>query len=152
MTSRIKMNRRAYLTGQAVAVASASVAAPAVACTGHGDDLATGTTGRVDWRTATAAELERFVGDRFQVASYDGGTAVLRLVAVEPVPFGADMPADLPRREGVIAVFDSPDKAPIVSGGHQTRRVKHPVLGSADLFLGPVRKRDGDDVLEITLT
>ncbi|WP_146344150.1 DUF6916 family protein [Phaeobacter marinintestinus] len=149
MTSEIKMNRRTYLTGQAVAVAAATVAAPAVACT---KGQSAKSAGRVYWNNATAADLERFVGDRFKVASEDGSAAVLRLVAVEPVPFGSDAPASLPRSEGVIAVFDSPDKAPIVAGGHQTRRVRHPVLGSADLFLGPVRKRNGDDVLEITLT
>ncbi len=151
MTLSFKMNRRSYLTGQAVAVAAASsgVAAPALACPAHD---AAQSSAPVDWRTATAPELERFVGDRFQVTSMDGSRAVLRLVAVEPVPFGPDMPADLPRREGVIAVFDSPDKAPLVDAGHQTRRLRHPVLGSADLFLGPVRKRDGDDVLEVTLT
>jgi len=103
------------------------------------------------WHRATAAELEPLIGQRFRAHSPETGPVALRLVAVEPVQSGAARPAQLPRPEGVIAVFDSPDKAPLVEAGHRVLRLSHARLGSADLFIGPVRERDGSDLLEIVL-
>lgn len=148
MTSDTKLSRRGYLASQA-ALAAAATAVPSVSLAATAPSTAA--SGPVNWQTATAADLLRFVGDRFRVTSPDGSVAVLHLIGVEAVPFGPDAPAELPRSEGVIAVFDSPDKAPLVEAGHLTRRVSHLHLGSADLFLGPVRERDGSDVLELTL-
>lgn len=145
MTKNAKMNRRGFLASQAALAATAAglSAAPATP--------ATATGARPDWATATAADLERFIGDRFLVSAPDTGNVVIRLVEVEAVPFGPHAPAHLPRSESVIAVFDSPDKAPIETGGQLTRRVSHPVLGAADLFIGPDRKRDGSNQLVVTL-
>lgn len=149
MTSDTKLSRRGYLASQAaLAAAAAALPSASLGLTPSGPAV----PGPVDWRTATAADLHRFVGDRFRVTSPDGSVTVLHLIDVEARPFGPDAPADLPRAEGVIAVFDSPDKAPLVEAGHMIRRVSHMHLGSADLFLGPVRERDGSDVLELTLS
>lgn len=148
----LNMNRRAYLTGQVAVAAAATVAAPSAtfAASDAASDTVT-STARVNWQTATASDLERFIGDRFRVSAQDMPNTVLRLVAVESVPLGPDAPAHLPRQETVIAVFDSPDKAPIVDAGHLTRFVSHSRLGTAPLFLGPVRRRNGDDVVEMIL-
>jgi hypothetical protein len=149
MTSDTKLSRRGYLASQA-AVAAAAAALPSASLARTSPEPAA--TGPVDWRTATAADLQRFVGDRFRVTSPDGTVTVLHLIDVEARPFGPDAPADLPRAEAVSAVFDSPDKAPLVETGHMTRRISHMHLGSADLFLGPVHTRDGSDLLELTLS
>ena len=147
MTSKI--NRRSYLAGKAALVAAA-------ATTGAGSAqaaVATVPTAPVstDWRTVVAADLERFVGDRFRVKSERDGEVILQLVGLERQNFGADAPADLPRREGVVMIFESPDKAPLVATGDQSCQVRHPYLGTADLMLGPVRKRNGDSTIEIVL-
>lgn len=153
MTSDTNLSRRSYLASQtALAAAAAVVPSVSLAHTNASLSEPASASGPVTWLTATAADLQRFIGDRFRVTSPDGSVAVLHLLDVETVPFGADAPADLPRTEGVIAVFDSPDKAPLVEAGHLTRRVSHLHLGSADLFIGPVRERDGTDVLELTLS
>ena len=149
MTSDKKLSRRSYLASQA-AIAAAATALPSVS-SAHAE-LDPVSSGPVSWRTATAADLQRFIGDRFRVTSPDGTVTVLHLIDVEARPFGPDAPTDLPRAEGVIAVFDSPDKAPLVQAGHMTRRLSHMHMGSADLFIGPVRERDGSDVLELTLS
>ena len=149
MTSDTKLSRRSYLASQA-AIAATATALPSAALA-HAD-LDPVSSGPVNWRTATAADLQRFIGDRFRVMSPDGSVTVLHLIDVEARPFGPDAPADLPRAEAVSAVFDSPDKAPLVETGHMTRRISHMHLGSADLFLGPVHTRDGSDLLELTLS
>lgn len=147
MTSNI--NRRSYLAGKAaLAAAAATTGAGSVQAAVAAAPTAPAST---DWRTVVASDLERFVGDRFRVRSEADGEIVLQLVGLERQSYGADAPADLPRREGVVMIFESPDKAPLVATGDQCCQVRHPYLGTADLRLGPVRKRNGDNTIEIVL-
>jgi hypothetical protein len=152
MTEDNSLTRRSFLaTNAAVAAATALPIGAAAAHAAAPVAVADPKTGPVRWTTATAAEFEGLVGDRFRVSSPETGNVVLRLIAVEPVDSGPARPSDLNRSEGLVAVFDSPDKAPLVQCGHATHKVSHPRLGSADLFLGPICKRSGGHVIEMVL-
>lgn len=151
MTDTPAINRRGFLATQA-AGAAALAALPGEALAAVDDTPAAMVPGRAtDWARATAAELEPLIGQRFRVRSGAGETLVLRLIGVEPVASGRERPVGLPRAEGAIAVFDSPDIAPLLRTGHGLARVSHPVLGAADLFLASVPRRAGGDVIEIVL-
>ncbi len=157
MSSSSKLNRRTFVAGQA-ALATAAALPTAVAASATTETAATAATraraaacGPAHWHSATAVELRQFIGDRFRVQTRDHGSVVLRLSAVEPIHSGAARPKSLPRSEGVIAVFDSPDMAPLVEIGHDTHRVRHARLGQADLFMGPSPRRDGSHVIELIL-
>lgn len=143
-----KLTRRGFVAVNAAAAATlaTSQGANAFCAKGHATE-----TVRADWMTASARELEPFIGDRFRVSSPQAGDLVLRLVAVEPANSGSDRPTHLPRKESVIAVFDSPDKAPLVDCGHATHTFRHHVLGTTDLFAGPVCNRAGDHMIEVAL-
>ena len=95
--------------------------------------------------------MEALVGDRFRVTGPDGRTGVMTLIEVEPVASGVHRPLDLPRSEGVVAVFDSPDMDSFVGPDHDIHRVSHGVLGTADLFMGRSPKRSGGHVIELVL-
>ena len=103
------------------------------------------------WDTATADELAGFVGQRFRVRTRTQGDIVLKLVALEPHASGGARPAHLPRREGVTALFDSPDIAPLLDEGAGTYAVSHPLIGSADLHLGTSPRRDGGTEIVLVL-
>ncbi|KMW57529.1 hypothetical protein AIOL_002494 [Candidatus Rhodobacter oscarellae] len=95
--------------------------------------------------------MAKLIGDRFRINSPDTGELVLKLVGVEPINSGPDRPAHLPRAEGVVAVFDSPDKNPVVECGCGIYRVSHARLGAADLYMGPSPLRRGGHVVEMVL-
>ncbi|WGW02974.1 DUF6916 family protein [Tropicibacter oceani] len=103
------------------------------------------------WTSATATELADFIGDRFRVTSERHGTVVLKLVALEPHASGPARPGQLPRREGVTALFESPDMGPLVAEQSGTYRVSHPRIGSADLYLSAAPRRDGRAYVELVL-
>ena len=103
------------------------------------------------WPTATAEELSAHLGERFRVHSAAHGTMVLRLVAVEPARSGAARPRGLARREGVTAVFESPDMAPLVAEGAGLYRVSHPRIGAADLYLSALPRQGGGHHVELVL-
>ncbi len=150
MSQSVKLNRRSFLAANAALAATSVV--PATAATSAASSVTTSATAApLAWHSVTSDALNAFVGDRFRVKTEDGDTLVLRLVAVEPFSSGPDRPVDLPRSEGLIAVFDSPDKACLVDCGHKMHRVSHPNLGSAHLFMGPSQRRNGDHVLEMVL-
>lgn len=103
------------------------------------------------WTTATADELAAFVGDRFRVRTKDHGMIVLKLVALETLDSGPARPAGLPRREGVTALFESPDMGPLIADTSGVYRVSHSRIGSADLFLSAIPRRDGGTYIELVL-
>ena len=146
MTKPTRIDRRDFVLRNAAIAVAAAVPTGALASVADAPPR-----GPLNWRTASTAELEPLIGQRFRVSSADSGTIALRLIGVEPVHSGTARPEGLARTEGVIAVFDSPDKAALVAAGHGMHRVSHPQIGSADLFIGPVRERNGDDLLEIVL-
>ena len=146
MTNKDNMNRRHFLAGQvALGVSVAAAAGNAAAATKATPAKAT------RWETMTATELQRFVGHRFTLETGKGEIVAIKLTGVESSHSGPARPKNLPRPEGLIAEFDSPDKEGLVLAGHQLYRIKHPVLGSADVLLGPVPKRNGGHVLELVL-
>lgn len=144
-----KLTRRGFVAANAAAAVTLASAqgAQAFCGKGHAMDAAV----RADWTTATATELEPFIGDRFRVSSDTAGELVLKLVEVIPGNSGPHRPSHLARKESVIAVFDSPDKAPLVDCGHATHTFRHSVLGTADLFAGSVCNRAGEHTIEVVL-
>ncbi len=146
MTDTNHIDRRGFVLRNAALAAAAAVPTGALASVSDSP-----LRGPLDWRTLGATELEPLIGQRFRVSSPETGTIALRLIGVEPIQSGSQRPEGLPRAEGVIAVFDSPDKAPLVDAGHSILRISHARIGSADLFIGPVRERNGDHLLEIVL-
>lgn len=145
------LSRRTFLSSQAAIAALAGI--PVTLRAAYAKTEQPQRKGHVTarWETATADELEQFVGQRFSVQTHGDGHIAMRLSAIEAVDSGPDRPVSVTRREGVTAIFESPDIEPLVRDGHQTVRIRHARLGSADLFLGPVQKRDGSHVIELVL-
>jgi len=150
ITRRTALAGKAALAGMAFlpGVAAARSLSPMAECS---PGNATSACLPARWHSATAEELAGYVGDRFRVKSAEHGTLVLKLKAVEASASGPVRPGDLPRREGVTAVFESPDMAPLVADGYGTYRVSHPRIGSADLFMSAAPRRGGGDYIEVTL-
>ena len=146
-----KLSRRVFLASQAALAAMAGLPAVSIASSAKAAYAGNRSDTKARWDTATAEDLEQFVGDRFRVRAEGFGDIVMRLVAVEAANSGPHRPVSLARSEGVTAVFESPDMEPLVRAGHQTYSVRHTWLGSADLFLGPVPKRSGGHVIELVL-
>lgn len=155
MTSTNKPNRRTVVAGQAALAVAAALPAGSGAMAATGTPVpgtaADTTRAPARWATATAEDLQPFIGQRFRVETAGHGSVVLRLHAVEPVRSGPHRPADLPRAEGVIAVFDSPDKDALAALGHGTHRMRHPRLGNAALYMGPVPSRSQGQLIEVIL-
>ena len=147
--------RRAVVAGPVALAAVATLPTASAALTPASETApaatATITSGPPRWDTATAEVLEKFVGQRFKVRTAENGSVILRLKSVEPVRSGPARPADLPRAEGVSAIFESPDQDALVQLGHQTHIVRHRQLGTAALFMGPVPTLDGGPVIEVIL-
>lgn len=149
MTKKAQLSRRSFVAANAaVAVAATAPGAATAMCKGG---MHAASEKPVDWLTATAEDLQKLIGDRFRVRTKDAEEVVLKLVSVEPGHSGPERPAGLTRAESVVAVFDSPDKKPLVDTGDQIHRFSHYRLGSADLLATPGRKRDGDHYVEIVL-
>ncbi|MDA3859494.1 MAG: hypothetical protein PF480_14985 [Roseovarius sp.] len=150
-----QISRRTVLVGQAAlaglgalpGMALARSPAAALDCAAEGGNACL----PARWHSATAEELAAHVGDRFRVSSPEHGNLVLKLVAVEPHASGTARPGDLPRREGVTALFESPDMAPLVADGYGTYRVSHPRIGTADLYLSAAPRRNGGNYIEVVL-
>jgi len=149
-----QISRRTVLVGQAALAGLGALPGMALARNPAATDCATeGGSACVParWHSTTAEELAAHVGDRFRVSSPEHGNLVLKLVAVEPHASGAARPGDLPRREGVTALFESPDMAPLVADGYGTYRVSHPRIGAADLYLSAAPRRSGGNYIEAVL-
>lgn len=158
MSFALKISRRAALIGQSALAALAAL--PAMAKTPFAPEAA-GSTALGDtavaqrlparWSDATAEELAAHIGERFRFKSAEHGHVVMKLVDVEAGHSGPARPSDLARRESVVAVFDSPDKTPLVEAVDGLHRVSHPVIGTADLYAVAVPRRNGDHHVEIVL-
>jgi len=150
-----QISRRTVLVGQAAlaglgalpGMALARSTAAAADCATEGGNACL----PARWHSTTAEELAAHVGDRFRVSSPEHGNLVLKLVAVESHASGAARPGGLPRREGVTALFESPDMAPLVADGYGTYRVSHPRIGAADLYLSAAPRRNGGNYIEVVL-
>ncbi len=140
-------SRREFLAVNAAALGVAI--APAVGSASVGPTPTV--TAPTDWARVTAPEMSQLIGTRFKVTAADGRQGVLELVDVEPVRSGAERPSHLPRAEGLIAVFDSPDKDHFIADEHALYQVSNARLGSSTLFLGRSPRRAGGDVIEMVL-
>lgn len=149
MTQYNGLNRRSFfaMTAAAASVATSGGAAVSVELS----EAAAPRAVSANWSQATFDDLSALVGDRFRVTAPDGRAGVMTLVDVEPVVSGAARPADLPRPEGVVAVFDSPDMDMFIGAEHAIHRVSHGRLGTADLFLGRSPRQSGGHVIELVL-
>ncbi|KIC47793.1 hypothetical protein [Tateyamaria sp. ANG-S1] len=150
MSTKTSLTRRGFVARQ-VAGAATVAALPATHAMAASSATPASPVGQFNWLTSGAAELSAHLGRRFQFDDETGHRTVMRLVGVEAIDSGADRPADLPRAEGVIAVFDGPDTAPLAKAGSRTYRVSAFGLGSAHVMAGPVPRRDGSHVIEIVL-
>lgn len=153
-----KLSRRAVLAGKAalagLAVLPAAARARAPGVAGPAAQAPGGEGAAVlppRWHDATAEELAALVGQRFRATSPAHGALALKLEALEPGVSGAARPAHLPRREGVVAIFDSPDAGPLIAegGGHLT--LWHRRMGAAELYATAVPRRSGGARIEIVL-
>jgi hypothetical protein len=161
MNKQSDLTRRGFVAVN-VAAAATVVIAPQTSAAGREIAPQSGATmaGATDhvakaapanWRNASAEQLEQFIGDRFRVSMQDGKGAVLKLVDVVRGKNGADWPKDLSRKESMIAVFDSPDKAMLVACGCANHQFRHSRLGTADLYTRLVPTRSGDHSIEVVL-
>ncbi len=141
MSNTPKLNRRAFVAAQACAVLAGASGLAGASILGSAPS----------WETATKKELSPLIGDRFTATTMDGLHVDLKLIAAEACCSGPARPAHLARREGVMAVFKSPQASKIALSGHQTVRIKHASLGKFDLFIGAVPSRSGGHVLEAIL-
>ncbi len=141
MSEQPKLNRRAFVAGQAViAVAGLSAAAGAAPF-----------KSKATWQNLTAKELSPMIGDKFIAHCEDGRRLDLKLTAAEASKSGWRRPMALPRREGVTAVFSCPQVENFAELEHQTVRITHKDLGGFDLFLGAVPRRNGGCDIEAVL-
>jgi len=138
MTNSMKMNRRAFVAAQA-GVAAMGVSGMAAAST------------KPKWETLTVKELKPFIGEQFKVQCDCGLSMQLRLTETIAAKSGWARPANLRRREGVIAVFDSPQAEKFAENGDRSVRISHPELGSFNLFLGATPRRNGGFDIEAVL-
>lgn len=152
-----RLSRRTVLAGKAALAGLAALPGAALArspVSGGTDKALAPASAALQpprWHDATAEELAALVGDRFRISTRDHGDLVLKLKAIEPGSSGPARPGDLPRRESVTAVFDSPDAAPLVADGDGLHRVWHPRMGAADLYMTAVPRRSGGADIEIVL-
>lgn len=104
------------------------------------------------WHNATATELTSLIGDRFRFTSKEHGTVALKLVALEANPSGPARPGDLPRRDGVTALFAGPDMGPLVAAGDGIYDIAHPRMGrSTALYVTAPPRQDGTAYIELVL-
>ncbi|WP_425102043.1 DUF6916 family protein [Tropicibacter sp. S64] len=151
MTNQTRMSRRAAVAGTAVCAAAAALPGTASALSDPAPRTAPASALTPRWTSATADELASFVGQRFRFRSADHGTIALTLVGVVAHVSGPGRPAQLPRREGVTALFDGPDMAPMVAAQHGMYTISHPRLGGADLYVTAAPRRDGRAYIELVL-
>ena len=100
---------------------------------------------------STAADLQSLVGEVARIRGDGVRSVSLTLVAALAAPSGPARPAHLLRQDGVVLVFDGPDIASLVAGGHGLYTVRMPRLGAERLYMGPVPKRSGGHTFEAVL-
>ncbi len=156
------LSRRAFVAGQATAIAALTMAGAASAgpLTKSLFERAAPKAPRLNrfdqlknarWETVTDDEMSLFIGNHFNAMCDDGLHLNLKLVKTEAIKSGRHRPRNLARREGVIAVFESPQAKWLSETGHQNVWISHPVLGDFQIFLGAVPSRSGGYVIEAVL-
>lgn len=149
MASSNSMTRRGVLAVSGAAAASAAL--PAHAAPELSTRAVQTPKGPTTWAKAGYDDLVSLIGERFRVTSPTGASGVLKLVALEAASSGPARPLALGRQEGVVALFDSPDKDFFVGSEAEVYRVSHSRLGSADLFIGRSPLKQGGDLVEMVL-
>ena len=154
------LSRRAFVAGQmtaAIAIAGVANAGPLTKSLFERAGPKAPRLSRFDqlksatWETITNDELSLLIGNHFNALCDDGLHLNLKLVKTEAIKSGRYRPRNLARREGVIAVFESPQANWLSETGHQNVWVSHPVLGDFQIFLGAVPSRSGGHVIEAVL-
>ncbi len=140
-----KLSRRDVLVGHAAIVTLAGVSGAASADTAQMFNFKNSS-----WESLSAHELSQHVGDRFYVCSEGCDSKQLRLRSVDRIYSGPDRPAELARKEGLVATFETRNMKPFLDVGHNIYTIDHPQLGKADIFLGPVAE-NGGYVIEMIL-
>ena len=103
------------------------------------------------WATATAEELQPFVGQRFRVKTQDHGSLVLKLCHVESPASDPHRPSHLARRVGVTATFEGADAEVLAASEDCIHRISHPRIGEIDAFIKTMPRQAGGYHLEVVL-
>ncbi|WP_299210998.1 hypothetical protein [uncultured Tateyamaria sp.] len=154
MTHSFGWTRRTFLAAKAMLAGSFALPAGAIAATSGASEMAVGTQGAVAparWSTATADELQPFVGQRFRVKTKEHGHVVLKLVDVQSPSADPDRPAHLPRRVSVSALFEGPEAHLLAEAGDGVHTVSHPRIGTSVAFLKPLPRQAGGYDIEMVL-
>lgn len=149
MTHSFGWTRRAFLAVKAMLAGSFAIPAGAYAATSG--PPAQSTVAPARWPTATADELQPFVGQRFRVKTKEHGHVVLKLVDVQSPSADPDRPAHLPRRVSVSALFEGPEANLLAECGDGVHTVSHPRIGKSVAFLKPLPRQGGGYDIEMVL-
>jgi len=141
-----QLNRRNVIIGQACAIGFIGSTAVASA-TSLPYDLQSAPT----WETVTYNEMTAFRLQRFWGRGDDGTSFAMRLLRTEAINSGPARPKHLKRKEGVIALFGSPQMDWFIKKGAQNILVGHKVLGHATLYITPSPRRKSGYFLEAVL-
>lgn len=147
LQNTLKPNRRRFIAGQACALSVAGAASAQASMPSLPYNLQAPPT----FETVNSDEMAAFKRDRFWARAEDGTSLVLRLVRVERVNSGPNRPKILKRKEGLVAVFVSPQLDWFVENGAQTVMMGHPVLGYSDVFISAAPKRRGGHEIVVVL-
>ena len=146
--TKLGWTRRMVLAAKAALAGSLSLPVSAFA----GTKVSTGAAGApgpvapARWPTATATEMQPYVGQRFRVHTREHGTLVLKLVDVHSPAKDPARPTDLPRRTSLSALFDGPDAQLLAEAEDAMHWVSHPKIGKVYAYLKPMPRRGGYEI------
>lgn len=154
MIEKIGWTRRMVLAAKAAMAGGLSLPTAAMATvnpTASTHHSVTSAVAPARWPTATAQEMQPFVGQRFRVHTQEHGTLVLKLVDVQSPASDPARPAHLPRRVGMSAVFDGPDAQLLAGSEDTTHSVSHPKIGTIRAYLKTMPRQSGGFEIEMIL-
>lgn len=153
MIEKMGWTRRMVLAAKAALAGGLSLPGTAFAAarSGTAQDAAIAKLAPARWPTATAEEMQAFVGQRFRVRTQEHGTLAIRLIDVESPASDPARPAHLPRRVGLSAMFDGPDADLLGPLGDGMQSISHPRIGTTDAFLKPIARPNGGYQIEMIL-
>lgn len=148
MNAQFGWTRRMVLAAKAALAGTLSIPSVAAASVKRatGASVASGQVAPARWPTATALEMQPFVGQRFRVHTEEHGTLVLKLVDVQSPAADPARPATLKRRAGLSALFDGPDAQLLAASEDTTHWISHPKIGKVQAYLKSMPRRGGYEI------
>ncbi|MGV6800947.1 MAG: DUF6916 family protein [bacterium] len=139
-------NRRNVLAGQAGLLAVAGTIGTTQAANTPDTPRA-----NVKWQDVLSHDLLPMIGQKFLALGKDGLVLDLTMKSVDTLNSGPARPKSLKRKEGLSALFHSPDADKLAKAGSQTMVLKHPQLGKIDVFLNAIPRPAGGYHIEMIL-